>query len=55
MRRLVKGGYKNILDQNKQKRKKKKKEKFRKRLQVKEKLAFLTILLTYRVSNYPSS
>lgn len=49
MRRLVKGGYKNILDQNKQKSKKKKK--FRKRLQVKEKLAFLTILSTYRVSN----
>lgn len=26
MRRLVKGGYKNILDQNKQKRKKKKRK-----------------------------
>lgn len=56
MRRLVKGGSKNILDQKQtKKQKKKKKEKCRKRPQVKEKWTFLTILSTYRVSNYLSS
>lgn len=40
MRRLVKGGYKNILDQNKQKSKKKKKRKVQKKASSQGEIGF---------------